>query len=75
MSNSFLLVRIFYIYVCWIGPITISVILVTIFVTLVIIYVTIDNTSYTLFILDMIDKDMTNYNKQNMLHIVLESIT
>ena len=45
------------------------------FVTLVIIYVTTNNTSYTLFIQDMIDKDMTNYNKQDMLYIVTESVT
>ena len=54
-----------YIYICWIGPIAISVTLVTIFVILVTISGTTDNTSYMLFIQDIIDKDMTNYNKQD----------
>ena len=68
-------VTICYIYVYWIYLITIFVTLVTIFVTLVIISVTTDNTSYTLFIQDIIDKDMTNYNKQNMLYIVTKFVT
>ena len=55
--------------------IIIYVTLVTSFVSLVTIYVTTDNTSYTFFIQDMIDKDMTNYNKQDMLHIVIEFVT
>ena len=59
-----------YIYVCWIDSITISITLVTIFVTLVTISITTDNTLYMLFI-----QDMTNYNKQDMLHILTESIT
>ena len=50
--------------------ITISDILVTIFVILVTISVITDNTSYTFFKQDMINKDMANYNKQDMLHIV-----
>ena len=58
-------VTIYYIYVCWIGPIIIFVTLITTFVTLVIIYVYFYNTSYTLCVQDIIDKDMTNNNKQD----------
>ena len=64
-----------YIYVCWICLRIISITYVTIFVTLVTISVTTDNISYMFFIQDMIDKDMTNYNNQDMLYIVTESVT
>ena len=43
--------------------------------TLVTISVITDNISYTFFIQDMIDEDMTKYNKQYILHIVTKSVT
>ena len=55
--------------------IIILVTLVTNFVTLVTIYVTTYDTSYTFFIQDMIDKDMTSYNKLYMLRLITESVT
>ena len=58
-----------------IGLIINFVTLITIFVTLVIIYVTTNNISYTFFTKDMIDKDITIYNKQDMLRIVTKSVT